>query len=187
MVRAGCGQGQRGEHPHLHRSSGRHQFAMLLDPMPHELRFEVSPSSGEVSAIYDAPADPWVAGFVGQVNLLRGRVEAGRLRLGSLALQLPALPTEDSEVLVALRPEAIRITRAGASGDGLAGEVVGHTYLGTIVRYRVRCGDDTLTVDDHDPAGKTLLAGRVALAFDPPRLRVWPIPPPAAPAPPARY
>ena len=117
------------------------------------------------------------AGFVGQVNLLRGRVENGSLRLGRLVLQLPTLPAADgTEVVVALRPEAIRITPAGPPGDGLEGEVVGRTYLGTTLRYRVRCGAETLTVDDHDPAGKAPLDGRVELAFDPARLRVWPVP-----------
>ncbi|HSF02864.1 MAG TPA: ABC transporter ATP-binding protein, partial [Solirubrobacterales bacterium] len=37
---------------------------------------------GTPREIYEAPADPWVAGFVGQVNLLHGRVEQGSLRLG---------------------------------------------------------------------------------------------------------
>ena len=56
----------------------------------------------------------------------------------------------------------------------LEGEVIGRTYLGTTLRYRVRCGTDTLIVDDHDPAGKALLGGHVALVFDPARLRIWP-------------
>jgi putative spermidine/putrescine transport system ATP-binding protein len=131
--------------------------------------------------IYEAPADPWVAGFVGQVNLLRGRVEHGRVRLGEQSLGLPGRSVADgSDVLVALRPEAIRITPPDQPGGSLDGEVVSRTYLGTVVRYRVRCGADTLTVDDHDPAGKPLLEGRVALTFDPARLRVWPAPSPAA-------
>jgi ABC-type Fe3+/spermidine/putrescine transport system ATPase subunit len=132
---------------------------------------------GAPREIYEAPADPWVAGFVGQVNLLRGRVENGSLRLGRLLLQVPTLTaSEGSEVMAGLRPEAIRITPAGSSGDGLQGEVIGRTYLGTTLRYRVRCGADTLIVDDPDPAGKALLAGHVALVFDPARLRAWPAP-----------
>jgi ABC-type Fe3+/spermidine/putrescine transport system ATPase subunit len=131
---------------------------------------------GTPREIYDAPADPWVAGFVGQVNLLHGRVEAGCLRLGGLVLPRSTPPgVEGSDVLVAIRPEALRIRVPGAPGEGLAGEVVGHTYLGTIARYRVRCGADTLLVDDHDPAGKAPLEGSVVLSFDPARLRVWPM------------
>jgi ABC-type Fe3+/spermidine/putrescine transport system ATPase subunit len=130
---------------------------------------------GTPREIYETPADPWVSGFVGQVNLLRGRVEYGRLRLGRLVLPLPApLASGDAEVVVALRPESIRILPADVAGGGLDGEVVGWTYLGTVLRYRVRCGTETLIVDDHDPAGKALLDGRVALAFDPARLRIWP-------------
>jgi ABC-type Fe3+/spermidine/putrescine transport system ATPase subunit len=131
---------------------------------------------GTPREVYEAPADPWVAGFVGQVNLLRGRVEHGTLRLGPLVMALPAPPPAvGPEVVVALRPEAIRITPAGPAADGLEGDVIGRTYLGATLRYRVRCGDSTLIVDDHDPGGKALLDGRVALAFDPARLRIWPL------------
>jgi ABC-type Fe3+/spermidine/putrescine transport system ATPase subunit len=130
---------------------------------------------GTPREIYEEPVDPWVAGFVGQVNLLHGRIEQGRLRLGSLVVDLPALPAPDgADVLVALRPEAIRITPGRPQGDGLQGEVIGRTYLGTALRYRVRCDAETLTVDDHDPAGKAPLDGHVALVFDPARLRIWP-------------
>jgi ABC-type Fe3+/spermidine/putrescine transport system ATPase subunit len=135
---------------------------------------------GTPREIYEAPVSPWVAGFVGHVNLLRGRVENGRLRLGGRTLPVPARAVaDDTEVVAALRPESIRIAAAGGAPAELDGEVIGRTYLGTILRYRVRCGAETLIVDDHDPAGKAPLAGRVALTFDPARLRIWPVPPAA--------
>ncbi len=135
---------------------------------------------GTPREIYERPADPWVAGFVGQINLLAATVitgPAGRatLRVGTLELPLPAgaTPSLAGDVLVGLRPEAIRIADAGA-GDQPTGRVLGVTYLGTTARYRVRFGDHELTVDDPDPAGKPLHVGEVALAFDPARLRLWP-------------
>ena len=39
--------------------------------------------------IYERPANSLVAGFVGQVNLLRATVEDGVLRLGALTLPIP--------------------------------------------------------------------------------------------------
>ncbi|HEV8673338.1 MAG TPA: ABC transporter ATP-binding protein [Methylomirabilota bacterium] len=139
---------------------------------------------GSPRAIYEAPADPWVAAFVGEVNLLRATVvvgSAGRpaLRLGALELPLPpgVAVAPDGAMVVALRPEAIRITAAGDARDGPIGEVLDATYLGTTVRYRVQVSGHPLTVDDPDPAGKALLSGPVRLGVDPARLRLWPATP----------
>jgi ABC-type Fe3+/spermidine/putrescine transport system ATPase subunit len=131
---------------------------------------------GTPREIYESPADPWVAGFVGQVNLLRATLDSGRLRIGSLVLPLPPDFSGAGEVVVALRPEAIRIASPGAAGDGLAAQVLSATYLGTTVRYRVGLGAQTLIVDAHDPAGKPLLTGTVTIVVDPGRLRIWPVP-----------
>jgi hypothetical protein len=101
------------------------------------------------------------------------------LRLGGLVLPLPpsaAALAGAGDVVVGLRPEAIRIAAPGP-GDQTVGRVLGVTYLGTTARYRIRLGDHDLTVDDPDPAGKPLHAGAVALAFDPARLRLWPATP----------
>ncbi len=142
---------------------------------------------GTPREVYERPADPWVAAFVGQVNLLPATVTAGAdgravVRLGAVELPLPAgaAPAKAGEVVVGLRPEAIRIAAAASAGagDGLPGEVLGVTYLGTTARYRVRLGPHELTVDDPDPAGKPLHAGAVRVSFDPARLRLWPAPAP---------
>jgi putative spermidine/putrescine transport system ATP-binding protein len=132
---------------------------------------------GSPREIYDRPADPFVAAFVGQVNLLSAIVDADGVRLGSLAFPLPpeAPPIKPgSRVLLALRPEAIRI---GAGSDGrkeLTGRIVSVTYLGPTVRYRIELAGQRLTVDDPDPAGRPLLQGQITLAFDPARMRLWP-------------
>lgn len=132
---------------------------------------------GSPKEIYERPADPFVAAFVGQVNLLRAIVDEGGVRLGSLTFPMPldAPPIEPgSQVLLAIRPEAIRI---GAGSDGrreLSGRVVSSTYLGPTVRYRIELVGQQLTVDDPDPAGRPLLQGQVTLAFDPARMRLWP-------------
>jgi len=135
---------------------------------------------GSSRDIYERPADPFVAAFVGQVNLLRARVETGGLRLGPLWLPVPpgAPPVDPGrEAILALRPEAIRIGAGADARAGLTGQVVSRTYLGTTVRYRIELAGQTLTVDDHDPAGKPLLDGSVVVSFDPTRIRLWPASP----------
>jgi putative spermidine/putrescine transport system ATP-binding protein len=135
---------------------------------------------GTAREIYERPADPFVAAFVGQVNLLRASVEKGGLRLGMLTLPFPpdAPQVEPGrEVILAIRPEAIRI---GAGSEGRrewTGRVVSGTYLGTTVRYRIELAGQRLTVDDPDPASRPLLHGPVRLSFDPARMRLWPVTP----------
>jgi len=136
--------------------------------------------AGSPRDIYERPADPFVAAFVGQVNLLRARVEAGGLRFGQLRLPVPsdAPPVEPGrDAILALRPEAIRVGVGLEGQDAMTGRVVTRTYLGTTVRYRIELAGQSLTVDDHDPAGKPLLQGEVLVSFDPARIRVWPASP----------
>lgn len=141
---------------------------------------------GSPRDIYERPADPYVATFVGQVNLLRATVEAGEgdekpsLRLGALRLPFPPdTPGLEPgrEVLLALRPEAIGIGPGSPGRNELTGQVISTTYLGTTVRYHIEAGGQRLTVDDHDPAGKPLLTGPVVLSFDAARIRLWPASP----------
>ena len=63
--------------------------------------------------IYREPASPFVADFVGKVNILPARVSGGELRFGSMSL-----PSQgpDREVRVYLRPEDV-LARPTAPGD----------------------------------------------------------------------
>jgi iron(III) transport system ATP-binding protein len=63
--------------------------------------------------IYREPASPFVAGFVGKINVLPARREQGELRFGSMCL-----PSEgaDREVRVYLRPEDV-LARPISQGD----------------------------------------------------------------------
>lgn len=63
--------------------------------------------------VYREPATPFVAAFVGKVNVLPARVVAGELHLG--VLRLPA-SGDDREVRVYLRPEDV-LARPIADGD----------------------------------------------------------------------
>jgi putative spermidine/putrescine transport system ATP-binding protein len=137
---------------------------------------------GTPREVYEQPADPFVAGFVGEVNLVRATVESGPdgqpvLRFDTVTVPLAAGAGAPAgrEVVLALRPEAIRIASADDDReDGLPGHVVSATYLGTTARYRVELARQRLTVDDPDPAGRPLLRGAVRLTFDPGRIRLWP-------------
>jgi sn-glycerol 3-phosphate transport system ATP-binding protein len=63
---------------------------------------------GHPQDVYDQPANAFVAGFIGSppMNLLRGTARGGRVTAGELVLERPGVP--DGDVVVGLRPEAMR-------------------------------------------------------------------------------
>jgi putrescine transport system ATP-binding protein len=99
--------------------------------------------------IYERPNSRWVADFIGDVNLIEGRVaDAGASATGIASaaagplrgLACPDAKTGDT-VWVALRPEKIRIGREPSPIGGencVAGQVENIAYLGDLSVYKVR-------------------------------------------------
>jgi multiple sugar transport system ATP-binding protein len=115
-------------------------------------------------ALYDAPANLFVAAFIGSpaMNLLRGRLE---LREGSIAavaggqrLVLPdallaARPVlggwVDDDVVLGIRPEAVHVAGPGApAGEVLELEVALVEALGSDVLVHLRTDAPRVTVSD---------------------------------------
>ncbi|WP_374626023.1 ABC transporter ATP-binding protein [Devosia sp.] len=63
--------------------------------------------------VYREPATPFVAGFIGSMNLVEGRVAGGTF--SHSAFRVP-VPVSDGPAILSIRPEALEIV--GASGDG---------------------------------------------------------------------
>ena len=99
--------------------------------------------------IYEQPNSRWVADFIGEVNLIEGRVltmRADAITIASTAAaQLCATQAGSANpgdsVWVALRPEKVRISREQPEQPAencAAGQVCGIGYLGDISIYKVR-------------------------------------------------
>jgi ABC-type Fe3+/spermidine/putrescine transport system ATPase subunit len=109
---------------------------------------------GTAEDLYHRPASPFVAQFVGRVNLLRGRVVGvGGDRtavdvLGSVIRAKTALPgvARGDPVMLVLRPEAIEVARDGAGSATLQGTVVARTFLGEKIEYVLACGEERLQI-----------------------------------------
>jgi putrescine transport system ATP-binding protein len=99
------------------------------------------------SELYEQPSSRWVADFIGDVNMIEGRVveagaetviesaAAGRLRAGAASGAKPG-----DTVWVALRPEKVRLALeqpAAASENCVAGTVRDIAYLGDFSIYKV--------------------------------------------------
>jgi ABC-type sugar transport system ATPase subunit len=63
---------------------------------------------GTPQEVYEHPANVFVAGFIGSppMNLLRGAARGGTVTAGQLVLERPGIP--DGDLVVGLRPEAMR-------------------------------------------------------------------------------
>ena len=112
---------------------------------------------GPPPEIYNFPATPFVASFVGTLNLLPASVAAdGATVTVDSQTVTPSKPLQGragSRVTVALRPEAIELGEAGGA-NRLRGTVEDVSFLGSIVRTRIRVADHaTLSFDQfNDPA-----------------------------------
>jgi iron(III) transport system ATP-binding protein len=111
---------------------------------------------GRPAEIYRRPRSRAVASFVGETNLLAGRVAAITgfdVRVESPIGALVATrdqafaPGEGEEVWISIRPECLRLARGGeASLNTLRGRVERVTYLGELAEHRVRVADMTLAL-----------------------------------------
>ena len=105
---------------------------------------------GSPAEVYQRPATPFVAEFVGVTNALAGTADGAAVQLAG-GLRLPADVVagapRGSAVRVLVRPDAVRI--GPPDGAGLPGTVLTHSFLGPVTRLTVRlpATDDLVRVD----------------------------------------
>ncbi len=100
--------------------------------------------SGTPDEIYNHPANPFVADFLGKVEFHRGTAAGGVIELADWGARLayPAMERSGA-VIVAIRPENIRMEKAG---DGITGVLERMYYLGDVTDCRVRVGQASVRV-----------------------------------------
>ena len=102
---------------------------------------------GAPADIYNFPATAFVASFVGTLNLLDAKVVdagAGRLAVDGQEIrtgQPVTVAGNGDTVGIALRPEAISLGEPSDGQNRLRGTVDDVSFLGSIVRIRMRLGD----------------------------------------------
>jgi iron(III) transport system ATP-binding protein len=116
--------------------------------------------TGPPELLYFAPADRWCAEFAGAANMVHGRRDGPDVvtAVGSF----PALHQADlTEVDVLVRPELVGLE---PDGEGPA-EIVGRTFLGHDVLYRVRLADGTDLWSQRPSTEHVPLGARVRVAL----------------------
>jgi putative spermidine/putrescine transport system ATP-binding protein len=111
--------------------------------------------------IYNYPKTRFVAGFVGTLNTLKARVldpGAGKLSIdGQEAVTSRPLngSPADSIRTVALRPEAVALGERVNGGNGLSGTIEEVGFLGSVVRIKVRLGENAISLDTFNSSSVT--------------------------------
>lgn len=141
---------------------------------------------GSAQDVYDSPADLFVADFVGKTNQLAGKIEAGgdvvRLTDGSAMHIASPLPGRQGEVIIAIRPEAVRLARQSpVSGVTFQGEITHRIFLGAVAEYAVNVTGlgSFIVTSDHKNAsaqGQDLIepGETIFLNFDPAVAHIFP-------------
>lgn len=128
---------------------------------------------GSTAELYDRPASRYVAGLLGDVNLIPGRLgpeEPGVIRGVETAFGLvrARAPTESPqagvEVVVAVRPERVAL---GSDGEGIPATVTERVFLGGRIARTLRLGEGSVVRASGPPEGaETFPAGAaVRLSF----------------------
>ncbi|MET0402360.1 MAG: sulfate/molybdate ABC transporter ATP-binding protein [Cystobacter sp.] len=77
---------------------------------------------GPPEEIYDRPATPFVASFVGGTSVLRGQVRSGRARVGALDMEAPQSAREGEAVQAFVRPHDITLVKSTRGAEEPAGD-----------------------------------------------------------------
>jgi putative spermidine/putrescine transport system ATP-binding protein len=99
---------------------------------------------GTPSDLYERPASPFVADFIGKTNFFKGRL-AGDTFQTDFGLSLRVKSGLPAATLYGIRPEKIRVIRrgeyTGVNANIVPGTIELSSYLGPTVEYRVRIAE----------------------------------------------
>ncbi|WP_246510681.1 ABC transporter ATP-binding protein [Bradyrhizobium glycinis] len=128
--------------------------------------------------IYRRPADLFVAGFVGEVNLIPVKLKSGIVH-GPAGERLPSPPWQDADrdATLCVRPEHLRLEASAGSSGGIQGRISGMTFVGdaTVLEFRSETGlqlrSKVLNVSDHsmevgDPCVASWVANDATILTD---------------------
>ena len=133
---------------------------------------------GSAEAIYNTPSSRFVADFVGQINLLPGRVvgDEGDWHMVDVLNTKVRVPkrngaAQEGEITVAIRPEFLTAIPLEADANGMntiEGKIVGRTFAGNLLKVYVDVAEGTQLVIEGRPRDNFEWDGaRVQVAWQP--------------------
>ncbi len=99
------------------------------------------------ATMYQEPATPFVAHFVGGANLLSGKAEAGVFVWGAFRFELPTeLKNLSGSGTLAVRPDSFAVSIGTDDAAGTQVPLSARLFAGSHVEYRFETGDSLLRV-----------------------------------------
>lgn len=89
---------------------------------------------GSPESVYDNPANPFVYGFLGNVNQFHARFEEDRLNLDKAESE----PKDKRDVSFFVRPQDVGISLSDEGGKAVQAKIVTHRVLGSRVRVELQ-------------------------------------------------
>jgi len=133
---------------------------------------------GTPAEIYENPATPFVAGFVGTMNHLEATVRDGHdglVEYHGVRLRIDAARGRDpgTSVLVLVRPEVVEV-RPVEEGGGIKGRIHAQSFMGPVTRLKIALeGGDELIADVPSARARAFRTGtEVAVTFPPDAPRI---------------
>ena len=98
--------------------------------------------SGSPSEVFEHPANPFVMDFLGNVNVFQGRVQGGRAHLGSMEVDYPEYPHEESRpATLYVRPHELEIEHSPNGAASLKAQVERINPTGSVAKVLLRSSD----------------------------------------------
>jgi putative spermidine/putrescine transport system ATP-binding protein len=130
---------------------------------------------GTPADLYERPATPFVADFIGKTNFFKGKLDGDRFMLDEGGSSLKILPRLGGAELLGIRPEKISILPSDRSGSQrvcenmMSGVVELVSYLGPSTEFRVKVGNRSILVQqsNRDTAERVQFGQSVTLGIPP--------------------
>jgi len=132
---------------------------------------------GTPEQVYDTPANPFVFGFLGHVNLFHGRAHGGQLHVGETALELSGHEGANDEPAVGFaRPHELDVDRYSPGQPGLVAVLERALVVGPTARLELRQENSDNLIEAEIPVDRyraLALRNGETLVIRPRRLRVF--------------
>ncbi|MGE0006623.1 MAG: ABC transporter ATP-binding protein [Parvibaculaceae bacterium] len=105
---------------------------------------------GTPMEIYHRPADSFVAGFIGDSNMLAARAMGGRVVIASDVEPVETLgsPLPECDCVLCVRPEHIELHRPSEASRAPIGTIRNVSFMGQLVRAHILTAEGSLLVAD---------------------------------------